>query len=167
MDSERFEFGEVSEVTGSGRARGGQHIPSWDTVALCRKNARVGTHGQLTPSHPASPTGRLIRGDDVVRDDIGGHHGQQRLCWQVRGQEQERAVGFLNHHRVGQHSALPVQPQGVGRRHAAQVGRALPLQEGRRILTSNPNDRGVGGGDSSGHQRMRQSQASACRTMLA
>jgi hypothetical protein len=32
---------------------------------------------------------------------------------------------------------------GVGR-YAAQVGRALPLQEGRRILASDPDDGGVG-----------------------
>ena len=43
--------------------------------------------GKLTPSHPAKPTRRFIRGDDVVRNHVGRHHGKQCLGRQVRGQE--------------------------------------------------------------------------------
>ena len=85
----------------------------------------------------------------------------------MRAEQQERSVGFLRDDRVREHPALAVEPERVRQGDIPEVRRALPLQEGRRVLARHPDDRGVSWSDAPGHQSAAQSQAMPCNAKLA
>jgi len=61
----------------------------------------------------------------------------------VRAEQKERAIGLLGDDRVREHPAFAIEPERVGQRDAAQVRRALPLQERRRVIARDADDRCV------------------------
>jgi len=86
----------------------------------------------------------------------------------VRAEQKERAIGFLGDDRVREHPALTIEPERIGQRAAAQVRRALTLQERRRVFARDADDRGVSWSEAHGHQTSNaQSRETACKARFA